>query len=61
MLEGRIRDSAERLLSEIQNRLPAKTLNAALDRGRNLDLDVVVDDLLVPLDLQEGNLGFADQ
>jgi tetratricopeptide (TPR) repeat protein len=48
MLEGRIRDSAEQLLSQIESDLPPDVLSAALERGRNLDIDEVVDDLLAP-------------
>jgi len=48
MLEGRIRDSARELLSKIKHDLPAEVFNAALERGRNLDLDGLIDDILAP-------------
>jgi len=48
MLEGRIRDSARELLSLIKHDLPAEAYNAALERGRNLDLDGLIDDMLAP-------------
>ena len=46
MMEGRIRNSARDLFSQIENELPADVVNAALARGRGSDLDQVVDDLL---------------
>ena len=48
MLEGRIRDSARELLSQIKHDLPPEAYNAALARGRNLDLDGLIDDMLAP-------------
>ncbi len=48
MLEGRIRDSARELLSQIKQDLPPKVYNAALERGRKLDLEVLIDDFLAP-------------
>ena len=46
MLEGRIRDSAEALLATLESELPRETFEAALERGRELDLDAVIADLL---------------
>ena len=48
MIEGRIRDSAMELLSQIQNDIHPESLNEALERGRRLDLDTVIDNLLAP-------------
>jgi tetratricopeptide (TPR) repeat protein len=42
MLEGRIRDSAQNLLADIEREMPKDVYKAALDRGRELDIDVVV-------------------
>jgi predicted ATPase/DNA-binding CsgD family transcriptional regulator len=46
MLDGRIRDSANELLSKIAHNLPSQTFKQALSRGKALDLDQVVDELL---------------
>jgi tetratricopeptide (TPR) repeat protein len=46
MLDGRIRDSANELLSQIEHNLPSETFMQALSRGKALDLDQVVDELL---------------
>jgi tetratricopeptide (TPR) repeat protein len=46
MLDGRIRDSANELLSQIEHNLPPETFKKALSRGKALDLDQVVDELL---------------
>jgi tetratricopeptide (TPR) repeat protein len=46
MLDGRIRDSANELLSQIEHNLPSETLKQALSCGKALDLDQVVDELL---------------
>ncbi len=45
-LEGRIRDSAIGLLAELEAKLPPETYSAALERGQELDLDKVVEDLI---------------
>ena len=45
-LEGRIRDSAKSLLAELETELPPETYMAALERGRRLDLENVVNDLI---------------
>jgi tetratricopeptide (TPR) repeat protein len=45
-LEGRIRDSARDLLVQIEGQLPPDVYAAALLRARDLDLDVVTDELL---------------
>jgi len=44
-LEGRIRDSAMGLLAELEAKLPQDVYSMALERGRDLDLDDVVNDL----------------
>jgi len=44
-LEGRIRDSAKNLLAKLEAELP-DTYSPALERGRELDLDKVVEDLV---------------
>jgi len=41
-LEGRIRDSARGLLAELEEKLPPETCQAALERGRALDLEEIV-------------------
>ncbi len=41
MIDGRIRDSAEELLSELEKDLPEKPFQEALEWGRSLDLDKV--------------------
>jgi predicted ATPase/DNA-binding CsgD family transcriptional regulator len=46
MLDGRIRDSANELLSQIEHNLPSEIFTVALSRGKALDLDQVVDELL---------------
>jgi len=46
MLDGRIRDSANELLSQMKHNLTSETLKEALSRGKALDLDQVVDELL---------------
>jgi predicted ATPase/DNA-binding CsgD family transcriptional regulator len=46
MHEGRIRDSAKVLLTKLEADLPPETYSAALECGRVLELDEVVDDLL---------------
>jgi hypothetical protein len=46
MLDGRIRDSANELLSQIEHNLPPETFKQALSRGEALDLEQVVDELL---------------
>jgi predicted ATPase/DNA-binding CsgD family transcriptional regulator len=45
-LEGRIRDSARNLLAELETQLPPEKYTAALERGRRLDLDAVVAELI---------------
>lgn len=45
-LEGRIRDSANDLLAEIEGRVPPDNLSDALERGRSLDLDTCIADIL---------------
>jgi hypothetical protein len=44
-LEGRIRDSANGLLAEIETKLPPDVYSMALERGRELNLDDIVNDL----------------
>jgi len=44
-LEGRIRDSARSLLTKLETELSLETYSAALERGRELDLDDIVNDL----------------
>jgi tetratricopeptide (TPR) repeat protein len=46
MHEGRIRDSAKELLTEIEDRLPPETYTAAIERGKKLDLEAVVAGLI---------------
>jgi len=46
MLEGRIRDSARELLAELEAGLPSEGYSAALERGRELELDPVILDLV---------------
>lgn len=46
MLEGRIRDSAKDLLAKLEDELPPESFMAALERGQELTLDEVVEDLL---------------
>jgi predicted ATPase/DNA-binding CsgD family transcriptional regulator len=48
MLEGRIRDSAEDLLAELEGKLSPETYRTALKCGRELELDAVIADLLGP-------------
>ncbi|MEA3438824.1 MAG: LuxR C-terminal-related transcriptional regulator [Chloroflexota bacterium] len=48
MLEGSIRDSARDLLAELEDELPPATYTAALERGRDLELDEVIADLVAP-------------
>jgi len=45
-LEGRIRDSARGLLAELEAKLPPDTYMTALERGRELDLEETVADLI---------------
>ena len=44
-MEGRISDSANDLLAELKNVLSPEAIAAALQRGRNLQLDDVVTEL----------------
>ena len=44
-LEGRIRDSAKDLLAKLEARLPPEIYSAALERGRDLVLDDIVNEL----------------
>jgi tetratricopeptide (TPR) repeat protein len=46
IFEGPIRESAEELLAQLEDELPTETIAAAVERGRALDLDEVVGDLL---------------
>jgi len=46
MLEGRIRDSARELLVKLESQLPQDIYTTAQERGRNLDLDEMTDNLL---------------
>jgi predicted ATPase/DNA-binding CsgD family transcriptional regulator len=46
--EGRIRDSAKGLLSKLEHELPQETYTEALERGQELELDGIVDDLVDP-------------
>jgi len=46
--EGRIRDSAKSLLSKIEDDLPPEAYTAALERGQELDLDEVINELVSP-------------
>jgi predicted ATPase len=45
-LEGRIRDSAKNLLAKLKAELTPETYAAALEQGRGLDLDKVVESLI---------------
>jgi hypothetical protein len=45
MIEGRIRDSAKGLLAELENDLSPEAYTAALERGREMDLDEVIENL----------------
>ena len=45
LFEGRIRDSAKGLLAELEAKLPPDIYSMALERGRELDLDDIVNDL----------------
>lgn len=47
MLEGRIRDSAKSLLAKLADELPKENYKMALDRGRHMELDGIVADLVV--------------
>jgi len=44
---GRIRDSAKRSLFKLKNELPPEAYSAALERGQDLDLDEVINNLVV--------------
>jgi tetratricopeptide (TPR) repeat protein len=46
MMEGRIRDSANGLLAELEHDLSPEAYTAALERGQELDLDGVVEEIL---------------
>jgi len=46
MLEGRIRDSAEELLVQLEAELSRETYTTALERGQALDLDGVVEEII---------------
>ena len=46
--EGRIRDSAKSLLVELEDELPPETYTAALERGKELELDEVINELVGP-------------
>jgi tetratricopeptide (TPR) repeat protein len=48
MFEGRIRDSAEALLAKLAGELSPETYAAALERGQELELEGVIDDLVSP-------------
>jgi tetratricopeptide (TPR) repeat protein len=48
LIEGRIRDSARDLLTKVELELSSDSLSAALDRGRELNLDEVVAGLIGP-------------
>jgi hypothetical protein len=45
-LEGRIRDSAQDLLSELENELPQEIYTTALEHGKELEVDKTVMQLL---------------
>jgi len=47
MMEGRIRDSAKDLLAELEAEIFPEAFTAALECGRELDLDEVVENLIV--------------
>ena len=51
MLEGRIRDSAEELLSHLEGKLSPETFAAAVERSQVLELDDVVDNITATKDL----------
>lgn len=44
--EGRIKDSAKTMLLELEDKLPADIYKAALERGRDLDMEEVIIDLV---------------
>lgn len=44
--EGRIKDSAESLLTKIEDQLPPDVYSTALERGQDLDVDEVICDLI---------------
>ncbi len=46
MLEGRIRDSAEELLAEIEEELPREVFTNAVERGQGLELEQIYLDLV---------------
>jgi len=46
--EGRIRDSAKDLLIKLEGELPPEAYTASLERGRELDMDEVIVELLGP-------------
>ncbi len=48
MMEGRIRDSAKDLLAKLEAEISPEAYTAALECGRGLDLDGVVENMLVP-------------
>ena len=48
LLEGRIRDSAKNLLAEIEVELPQETYTAALEIGKEMELDEIIADLVGP-------------
>jgi predicted ATPase/DNA-binding CsgD family transcriptional regulator len=48
VIEGRIRESAKDLLAELEADLSPEIYTAALERGRELDLDGVIENILVP-------------
>ena len=45
-LEGRIRDSAKGLLAKLRKELSLEAYTAAIDRGRELEFDEIVADLI---------------
>jgi tetratricopeptide (TPR) repeat protein len=46
LLEGRIRDSAKELLTKLEDELSQETYSAALERGQELEVEVIVADLI---------------
>jgi predicted ATPase/DNA-binding CsgD family transcriptional regulator len=46
MIDGRIRDSAEKLLGTLEEKLPGDVFQEALEQGRSLDLDELTGQLL---------------
>ncbi len=50
LFEGRICDSAKELLNTLEDKLEAGKYKAAIERGRSLDLEVLVNKILTQAD-----------